>query len=111
MIGGAAAQETWAAVGSFLNDGAAWSDWRCALRIGGTKNCHDGQADSGSYVHGARIVANEEVALRKQRRKIGNGSLSGEINGRAAHAGSDGRRNRNFGGCAEQDDVGIGLTD
>src|ERR1700733_9377771 len=79
MVGGAAAQETRGAVGFFLDDGAAWSDWSGALRIGGTKNCDDWQADRGSHVHGTRIVANEEVALREQRWKIGDASFSGEI--------------------------------
>src|ERR1700722_2084156 len=65
MVGGAAAQETRAAVGFFLNDGAAWSDGGRAVGIRGTKNCHDWQADRGSHVHGARIVANEDVALRE----------------------------------------------
>src|SRR5580692_3446462 len=87
MIGGAAAQETWAAVGLFLHYGAAWSDWRSALRICRTENCHDGQADRGSHVHGARIVADKEMALGEQGGKIGNGRFSSEVNGRAAHAG------------------------
>src|ERR1700719_426472 len=65
MIGGATAQETRAAVGFFLNDGAAWSDWRGAQRVRGPENRHDWQADRGSHVHSARIVANEEVALRE----------------------------------------------
>ena len=73
-------------------------------------------ATTGRPTAEATCMAPESLPMKRwhcesKRRKIGDGSFSGEIDGRAAHAGSDGRRHRNFGGCAEQDDVGIGLTD
>ena len=77
MIGGAAAQEAWTAVGLFLNDGAARGDRRGAVRIGGTKYGDHRQADGGGDVHRAGIVADEEMALREECREVGDGGLSG----------------------------------
>ncbi len=77
MIGGAAAQETWAAVRLFLDDGAARGDRGGALRIGRAEYRDHRQADGGGNVHRAGIVADEEMALREKCGKIGDGGFSG----------------------------------
>ena len=78
MIGGAATEEARAAVRLFLNDGAARRDGGRAERIGGAENRDDGQADRRGHVHGAGIVADEEMALRQERWEIGDRGFPGE---------------------------------
>ena len=68
MVGGAAAQETGAAVGFLLNDGGAGSNGSGAEGIGGAKDGDDGQADGGGDVHRAGIISEEEMALREESR-------------------------------------------
>ena len=46
-----------------LNDAAAKRDGSRPKRIGGTKHRDDRQAYSSGNVHGARIIANEKMAL------------------------------------------------
>ena len=77
------------------------------MRIGGTKHSDDGQAHGGSNMHRARIVADEEMALREQSRQIGNCGFSREVDERPAHFGRDGRRDGRLGGSSKEDDVGI----
>ena len=109
MIGRAAAEKTWAAVRFLLNNAAARRDRGRSVRIGGAKHGDDGQANSSSNVHRAGIVADEELALREQRRQIGNCGFPGEINGRPGHFGGDGRRNVGLGGSSKEDNLGFRL--
>ena len=67
MIGGAATEEAGATVGLLLDEGGSGRDGSCAVRIGGAKDGDDGEADGGGDVHGSRIVAEEEMALREER--------------------------------------------
>ena len=108
MIGGATAKEAGAAVGLLLNDGEAWGDWGCAFGIGGAEDGDDGEADGGGDVHGARIVAEEEVALGEESGKIGDGGFAREIDRGVVHFGGDGGRDGEFAGSAEEDYIGHG---
>ena len=109
MIGGAAAEEAGAAVGLLLHDGEAWRDRGGAFGIGGAEYGDDGEADGGGYVHGAGIVAEEEVALREERGEIGDGGFAGEVDGGTLQFGGDGSGDGKFTGSAEEDYVGIGF--
>jgi hypothetical protein len=64
VIRRAASQKTWAAIRLFLNDAATRSDRSGAEGIRGPKDSDDGKANSRGDVHGARVIANEKVALR-----------------------------------------------
>ena len=92
-----------------MHDGAARRDRGRALRIGRTKHGDNGQSDCGSNVHRAGIVADEEMALRKQSGKVGDGRFSGKIDGRATHLGGDDVRNGHLCRGSEENDVGVGL--
>jgi hypothetical protein len=70
MIGRAAPEKTRAAVGFFLGDRASRRNWSCAKRIRGSEDGNNRKSDRSSDVHRARIVADEEVALRKEGGKI-----------------------------------------
>src|SRR5260370_32507793 len=78
MIGGAAAKEAWAAIGLLLDDGDARGDRGGAIGIGGTEDGDHRGADGGGDVHGAGIVAEEEVALGKTGGGSGAGGFGGE---------------------------------
>src|SRR5579863_1089447 len=92
MIGGAAAEEAGAAVGLLLDDGEARGDGGRTFGIGGAENGDDWETNGGGYVHGAGVVAEEEVALREERREIGDGGFAGEVDGGALEFGGDGDR-------------------
>ena len=62
MIDGTFAQKTRTARNFALNQSASRRDGRGAMRVGGTKHTDDGNADSGSYVHGTGIVSDKQVA-------------------------------------------------
>src|SRR5450631_3482832 len=109
LIDRAAAQETRAAIWLLPDDGAARSYRRGAQWIGGAKDSDGGKADGGGDVHGAGIVADKDVALRKERGKIRDGGLAGEIDGRLAHFGGDRGGNRRFACGAEEYHVGVPL--
>lgn len=111
MIGGTAAEEAGAAIGFLLDDGAARGNGRGAERVGGTEDGNDGQTDCGGHVHGARIVTEEEMALREQGGKIGDDGFAGEIDGLTVHVGDNGVGDGRFGGGAEEDDVGVVLDE
>jgi hypothetical protein len=63
MIGRTATQKTWTAIGFLLNNAASRRDGSRSEWIGGTKYRNDGQTHGSGNVHGARIVANKEMAL------------------------------------------------
>ena len=109
MIGGAAAKEAGAAVGLLLNDGEARRDRGGAVGIGGTEDGDYRKADGGGDVHGAGIVAEEEMALGEKGGEVGDGGFSGEINGSALQFGGDGGGDGEFAGSAEEDYIGIGV--
>ena len=90
MIRWAAPEKTRTAVGFILDNRAARRDWSCAKRIRGSENGDDGKADRSGDMHGAGIVADEKMALRKQGRKIGDRGFSGEVDGWLPHPGGDG---------------------
>ena len=94
MIGWATPEEAGTAVRFFLDDGAVRRDWSCAKRIRGPENGDNRKSDRGGYVHRARIVADEKMALRKQGGKIGDRSFSSEIDGRLPHPGGNRVRDR-----------------
>ena len=60
-------------------------------------------------MHGSRIVANEQVTLRKQRRQISDCRFLREIDGRLAQFRGDSPRNGGFASGSKEDDVRIGL--
>src|SRR5437660_9116039 len=64
MIGGAAAQKTWAAVRFLLNDAAARRDGSSSERIGGPKDSHYGQAYGSGHMHRTGIVTDEKMTPR-----------------------------------------------
>ena len=64
VIRGTSAQKTRAAICLFLNDAATRRDRSGAEGIRGPKDSDDGKANGRGNVHGARVVANEKVALR-----------------------------------------------
>src|SRR6266850_788283 len=109
MIRWAAPEKARTAVRFFLDDGAARRDRSCAKRIRGSENGDDRKADRGGDVHRAGIVADEEMALRKQGGKIGDRSFSSEVDGRLPHPGGDRIRDGCLGSRSEQDHVGIVL--
>jgi len=109
MIGGAAAQEAGAAVGLLLNDGEARGDGGGAFGIGGAENGDYWETDGCGDVHGAGIVAEEEVALREERGEIGDGGFAGEVDGGALEFRGDGGGDGEFAGSAEEDYVGVGV--
>src|SRR5882762_10859997 len=109
MTGRTATQKTRAAIGYLLNDGAPRRHWRSAKWIGRAEYRDDRQTHSTGYVHCTRIIANEEMTLRKQRRQIGNRGFPGEINRRPAHFRGDGCRDAGFGGGSKEDHVRIRL--
>lgn len=109
MIGGTAAEEARAAIGLLLDDGKTWRDRGGAFGIGGTEDGDDRKADGGGYVHGAGIVAEEEVALGKKRGEIGDDGFAGEIDRGALQFGGDGGGDWEFARSAEEDDVSVGV--
>src|SRR5260370_28673714 len=109
MIGGTAAKEARAAIGLLLNDGDARRYRGGAFWIGGTEDGNNREADSRGYVHGAGIVAEEEVALGEERGGIGDRGFAGEGDGGAPQFCGDGGGNGEFTGVAEEYDVGVGL--
>src|SRR5712671_5948131 len=92
VIDRTAPQKTRAAVRLFLYNRAVWSDRRGAVGICRPKNCHNGQADCSGHVHRSRIVADEKLATRKQRREIGNRCFAHQANRRAAYPSRNGVR-------------------
>src|SRR5882724_5035647 len=68
MVGRAAAEKTRTAVWFLLNDAGARGDGSRSERVGGTKHCHYREPNGGGNVHRTGIIADEKVALRKQRR-------------------------------------------
>ncbi len=111
MIGGAAPEKAGTTVGLLLNDSEARGDGRGTVRVGRTEDGDDGKADGSSNVHGARIVAEEEMALGEKGGKVGDGRFAGEIDGCASQVIGDGGRNGSFGGRAEEEDVRVRLRD
>jgi hypothetical protein len=111
MIGGTAAKEARAAVGFLLDDGETRGYGGSAIRIGGAEDGYDRESDGGGYVHGAGIVAEEEVALGKKCGEIADGGFAREIDGGALQFGGDGGRDWEFAGSAEEDYVGIGVRE
>jgi len=109
MIGGAAAEEAGAAVGLLLNDGEARGDGCGAFGIGGAENGDYWETDGCGDVHGAGIVAEEEVTLREERGEIGDGRFAGEVDGGTLEFGGDGGGDGKFTGGAEEDHVGVGV--
>ena len=109
MIRRTSSQKTRAAIGLLLNDAAARRDRSRAKRIGGTKHGDDRQADGSRNMHRARIVADEQVALREQCGQIGNRGFPREINWRTTHFSGDGGRDASFGGSSKEEDIGIRL--
>src|SRR5579872_1841264 len=67
VIRGATAEKARATVWFFLNDAATRCHGCSAEWIGRSKDSHDGEADCCGHVHRTGVVANEEMALRKQR--------------------------------------------
>src|SRR5258707_644277 len=59
----AASQKAWTAIWLFLHDGAARSDGRGAVWIARPKDRDNWQADCGSNMHCARIVADKKLAF------------------------------------------------
>jgi len=111
MISGTTAKKARAAVGLLLDDGEARGDRSGAEGIGGAENGDDGKADGGGDVHGAGIVAEEEVALGEESGEIGDGSFAGEVDGRTLQFGGDGGGDGEFAGSAEENYVGIGVRE
>jgi hypothetical protein len=66
MIRRAAAEKTRAAVRFFLHDAAARRDGRRAEGIGRSEDSDDGKTYGGGDVHGAGVIADEQMALRKK---------------------------------------------
>src|SRR5579864_2903488 len=62
MVDGTFAQKTRAARNFPLHESASRRDGRGAMRVGRTENTDDGHADSGSYVHGAGIIYDKQLA-------------------------------------------------
>src|SRR6266849_4443918 len=86
VIDRTAPQKTRAAVGLFLHHAAVESDWRGAVRICRAKNCNHRQAHCRGDMHCPRIVADEKLATREQRRQIGNRRFADKLNYRAAYS-------------------------
>ena len=63
MIRRASAQETRAAIGLLLDDGATRSHGCSAVRVGGTEHSNDRKAHCGRDMHRARIITDEEMTL------------------------------------------------
>src|ERR1700674_334105 len=64
MICWATPEKAGTAVRFFLDDGAMRRDRSCAERIRGPENGDNRKSDRAGYVHRARIVADEEMALQ-----------------------------------------------
>src|SRR6266436_694303 len=88
MIRWATPEEAGTAVRFFLDDGAVRRDRSGAERIRGPENGDNRKSDGGGDVHRARIVADEEMALRQQCREIGNCSFSSEIDRKSTRLNS-----------------------
>lgn len=84
-----APQKAWAAIRLFLHHGASGSDRSGAMRIGRTKDGDNRQAHGSSDVHCARIVADEQVAAREERRESGDCGFAHQTNRRASYFCSD----------------------
>src|SRR5216684_3378760 len=108
---GRRAEESRAAVRLLLDDG----DARCyrggAIGIGGTEDGDDREADGSGYVHGAGIVAEEEVALGEESGESGDGGFAGEVDRGALQLGGDGGGDGEFAGSAKEDDVSVGARE
>jgi len=107
MIGGTTTEEARVAIGLLLHDGATRGDGSGAERIGGTENRDDWQTNGSGDVHRSGIVAQKQVALRKQAGEIGDGGFAGQVDGLATHVGDDGVGDGRLGGGAEEDDVSV----
>jgi len=68
MIGWASAEKTGAAVGFLSNDAAVRRDGSRSFWIGRAKHGNNRQAYRSRDVHRTGIVADKEMALRKERR-------------------------------------------
>src|SRR5579859_8221 len=101
VIGRATAQKTGAAVWLFLNDAATRRDGCGSKGIGWPKDSHNGETDGRGDVHRARVISNEEMALRKKRGQIGDRSFPGEIDRWVTHASCNRGRNSGFRGRAK----------
>src|SRR6267142_1072374 len=92
VIDRTAPQKTRTAVRLFLYNRAVWSDWRGAVRICRSKNCHNRQANCGGDVHRSRIIAHKKLATGQQRRKISNRGFAHQANRRAGYSSRNGVR-------------------
>src|ERR1700730_3037574 len=107
VVNGATPQKTRTAVRLFLHHGAPRSDRSGAMRIRRTKDRNDRQADGGGDMHSTGIVADKHLALREQRREVGNCRLAHQTNRRTSYPGSNRLRNLLFGCGSEKDDVRV----
>src|SRR5215472_2716442 len=90
MIDWTAAKEAWAAMGLLPHDGIVIGDGSGAVGFGGAEYSDDWQARGGGDVHGARVVADEQMATRKECREIADGGLADEADAGPVDAGGDG---------------------
>src|SRR6266849_4987113 len=90
MVDGAPAQEAGTAIGFLLNQSAARSERRRAVRIRGSKNCHNRETDCRGDMHGAGVVADKELAAGEERGKISNRGLANQADRWTLYSGSNG---------------------
>ncbi len=86
MVDGAFAEEAWTARRRLADDGLAFGDGRGAVGIGGAKDGHDGESSGGGDVHGAGVVADENVASGEVGGEVLRRRLADEIDGAGLHA-------------------------
>src|SRR5919108_2421492 len=107
MVARTMAEKTGAAIRFLLNNRVARSHGSCAVRISRPKHGNYGQAYTSRHVHRSRIIADEEMALRKQGGKVGNRSFLCEVDGRSTQFGRDGSRDSRFGCRSEKNNLSV----
>jgi len=102
MVYGAAPQKAWGAMHAMLHDESLRSHWRRTLRVRGPKDGHYGQPRGRGHVHGAGIIADEQMARGETRGQFSDARLSRQVDGAMAHGGDNGLNQLVLRGNAEK---------
>ena len=90
-----------------LEDGVTLAEGAPDRGVLGTKECDDRCADGGGDVHGAAVVAEEEIELREERGELADGECAVEGHEVGLGVSPDFLDERLFRGAGDDEDLGV----